>query len=65
MKIEIGKIHSEDAEFKIALLDKLPVLRELGMKHIRVLNKFKQANPAVEFPALHKELFSPDGMEVA
>ena len=64
LKIEIGKVHPEDAEFKMALLEKLPVLRELSLKHIRVLNKFKMANPTVEFPALHKELFSPDGMEL-
>ena len=65
LKIEVGKTHPEDAEFKMALLEKLPVLRELSMKHIRVLNRFKQANPTVEFPALHKELFSPDGMDMA
>ena len=64
LKLEVGKTHADDVHFRQQLIDRLPLLRELGAKHIQVLNKFKQQNPEVEFPALHKELFSPEGLEM-
>ena len=63
LKLEIGRTRSDDGEFKEKLLEKLPTLRDLSYKHVLILNKFKQENPSVEFPALHKELFSSDGIE--
>ncbi|XP_054280030.1 probable nuclear hormone receptor HR3 isoform X1 [Macrosteles quadrilineatus] len=43
-----------------ALLNKIPTLRELSMLHMEALAKFKRSTPHLEFPALHKELFSVD-----
>ncbi|KAL1132306.1 hypothetical protein AAG570_010262 [Ranatra chinensis] len=43
-----------------ALLAKIPTLRELSMLHMEALAKFKRSTPHLEFPALHKELFSVD-----
>ncbi len=63
LKLEIGRTRQDDEEFKQKLLDKLPTLRDLSVKHVLILNKFKTENPNVEFPALHKELFSTDGLE--
>jgi hypothetical protein len=34
--------------------------RELSMLHMDALAKFKRSTPHLEFPALHKELFSVD-----
>jgi nuclear receptor subfamily 1 group F protein 4 len=36
------------------------VNRELSMLHMDALAKFKRSTPHLEFPALHKELFSVD-----
>ena len=63
LKLEIGRTRSDDEEFKQKLLEKLPTLRDLSLKHVFILNKFKIENPTVEFPALHKELFSTEGLE--
>lgn len=63
LKLEIGRTHHDDDDFKAKLLEKLPTLRELSHQHVLILNKFKQQNPNVSFPALHKELFSVDGLE--
>ncbi|XP_054279742.1 probable nuclear hormone receptor HR3 isoform X1 [Macrosteles quadrilineatus] len=43
-----------------SLLNKIPTLRELSMLHMEALAKFKRSTPHLEFPALHKELFSVD-----
>ncbi|XP_044009517.1 probable nuclear hormone receptor HR3 isoform X4 [Aphidius gifuensis] len=43
-----------------ALLAKLPQLREISLLHMDALAKFKRSQPHLEFPALHKELFSVD-----
>nr|CAD7427581.1 unnamed protein product [Timema monikensis] len=43
-----------------AMLSKIPTLRELSMLHMDALAKFKRSTPHLEFPALHKELFSVD-----
>ncbi|XP_064472270.1 probable nuclear hormone receptor HR3 isoform X5 [Ornithodoros turicata] len=42
------------------LLAKLPTLREASVLHMDALGKFRRAFPHLEFPALHKELFSVD-----
>lgn len=34
--------------------------REISMLHMEALAKFKRSTPHLEFPALHKELFSVD-----
>ena len=39
------------------------VVRNLNTQHLNVLNRFKLAQPDMEFPALHKELFSVEGQD--
>ncbi|XP_059470453.1 probable nuclear hormone receptor HR3 isoform X5 [Neocloeon triangulifer] len=43
-----------------ALIAKMSELKELNMLHMEALAKFKRSTPHLEFPALHKELFSVD-----
>ncbi|XP_070163787.1 probable nuclear hormone receptor HR3 isoform X4 [Polyergus mexicanus] len=43
-----------------AILAKIPQLREISLLHMDALAKFKRSQPHLEFPALHKELFSVD-----
>ncbi|XP_043287580.1 probable nuclear hormone receptor HR3 isoform X1 [Venturia canescens] len=43
-----------------AMLAKIPQLREISQLHMDALAKFKRSQPHLEFPALHKELFSVD-----
>lgn len=38
-------------------------LHELSALHIEMLDFFKSENPDIDFPALHKELFSPEGLD--
>lgn len=64
LKLQFGANHAEEEEqLGLHLAEKLPLLQLLSVRHVDILNKFKQANPAVEFPALHKELFSQEGLE--
>ena len=65
LRLEITRTRGEEEPFLNALVERLPKLRQLSSRHIHVLNRFKQVNPSTEFPALHKELFSPDGLETA
>lgn len=63
LKLELGKNNRED-ESMITKLNQITwIVRNLSSQHINVLNKFKQVSPDVEFPALHKELFSVDSLE--
>ena len=39
---------------------KTSTLRELSMLHMDALTKFRRSAPHLDFPALHKELFSVD-----
>ncbi|XP_033232203.1 probable nuclear hormone receptor HR3 isoform X4 [Belonocnema kinseyi] len=43
-----------------AMLGKMPELKELSEMHMAALAQFKRQQPRLEFPALHKELFSSD-----
>ena len=61
LKVEVSKRHPEDETLKAQLLEKIPTLHHLSVRHIDILNKFKLSNQGVEFPALHKELFSTEG----
>ncbi|KAF6203733.1 hypothetical protein GE061_002067 [Apolygus lucorum] len=64
LRIELDKNHTlpikGDVTVCDALLTKIPTLRELSMLHMEALGKFKRSTPHLEFPALHKELFSVD-----
>ena len=63
LKLEVGKNHKEEETLLNKVLQRVEDLRSLGVRHIDVLNKFKQSAPDVDFPALHKELFSVEGIE--
>ncbi len=63
LKMELSKNHPEDDQLRYELAQRLPIIQVLGIRHSEILNKFKQENPQVEFPALHKELFSQDGVD--
>ena len=42
------------------MMAKIPELREVSEMHMTVLAQFKRQHPRLEFPDLHKELFSND-----
>ncbi|KAL3884549.1 hypothetical protein ACJMK2_024683 [Sinanodonta woodiana] len=63
LKMEVGNNHHEDDELLSKLHQCTWILRSLSNQHIAVLNKFKQREPDMEFPALHKELFSVENTE--
>ncbi|KAK2172637.1 hypothetical protein NP493_944g01050, partial [Ridgeia piscesae] len=63
LKLELGKNHVEEDQMLMGLLEKIPLLHMLSARHGSILGRFKQENPDVEFPALHKELFSLEGIE--
>ncbi|XP_071053430.1 probable nuclear hormone receptor HR3 isoform X9 [Onthophagus taurus] len=61
LKHELDRNHSPlkgDVTVCDALLSKIPSLRELNMLHMDALGKLRRSAPHLEFPALHKELFS-------
>lgn len=61
--MEIGLNHPGNEELVTKVLHQIPIMRGLSLQHVSVLNKFKQTEPDMEFPALHKELFSIEGTE--
>lgn len=63
LKVELGKNNREDDNMITKLNQITWIVRNLNTQHITVLNKFKLSQPDVEFPALHKELFSVEGLE--
>ncbi|XP_076438819.1 putative nuclear hormone receptor HR3 [Babylonia areolata] len=62
LKLEIGRTHSEDQELFAHFTQQASALRALSQQHILALTRFKEANPQVDFPALHKELFSVESL---
>jgi nuclear receptor subfamily 1 group F protein 4 len=64
LRIELERNHimplKGDVTVCDALLTKIPTLREISMLHMDALGKLKRTTPHLEFPALHKELFSVD-----
>lgn len=42
------------------LIAKIQHLREISMLHMVALSRFRRLSPEIEFPALHRELFSMD-----
>ncbi|KAL4216819.1 hypothetical protein ACF0H5_024540 [Mactra antiquata] len=63
LKLELGKNNREDDNMITKLNQITWIVRNLNTQHITVLNKFKISQPDVEFPALHKELFSVEGLD--
>ncbi|XP_008195824.1 probable nuclear hormone receptor HR3 isoform X7 [Tribolium castaneum] len=64
LRLELDRNHSMPIKGDVtvcdALLTKIPTLREISMLHMDALGKLKRSAPHLEFPALHKELFSVD-----
>ncbi|XP_063918552.1 probable nuclear hormone receptor HR3 isoform X2 [Zophobas morio] len=64
LRLELDRNHSlpikGDVTVCDALLTKINSLREISMLHMDALGKLKRSAPHLEFPALHKELFSVD-----
>ncbi|KAK7865522.1 hypothetical protein R5R35_003220 [Gryllus longicercus] len=64
LRLEIDRNHilpiKGDVTVCDSMLAKIPTLRELSVLHMDALAKFKRSTPHLEFPALHKELFSVD-----
>ncbi|KAL3288838.1 hypothetical protein HHI36_003285 [Cryptolaemus montrouzieri] len=64
LRIELDRNHSMPIKGDVTvcdyLLTKIPTLREINMLHMDALAKLKRSAPHLEFPALHKELFSVD-----
>ena len=65
LHLQLERTHSPDEHIPQKLDERIPVLRLLGAKHHEVLQKFKLSHPDLDFPALHKELFSDDPREGA
>lgn len=63
LKAEITKTHADNQDVLNKLMQIAWTLRNLSAQHIVLLNKFKLSAPDIEFPPLHKELFSVEGLD--
>lgn len=67
LRAELGKTHhrspfdtTTSLDVYDTLMSKIPHLREISMLHMAALSRFRRLSPEIEFPALHRELFSMD-----
>jgi len=64
LRNELNKTHKLPIKGDVSVCDTLlagiPTLRELSKLHMEALTKFRRSCPNVNFPPLHKELFSVD-----
>ena len=51
------------ADVRSRISDQLATVQLLSTQHSQLLAAFKSQHPNIEFPALHKELFSQEGIE--
>jgi nuclear receptor subfamily 1 group F member 4 len=51
------------ADLHARVFEKLATLQLISSHHSDLLMAFKAAHPDIEFPALHKELFSQEGID--
>lgn len=62
LKIELNRTHKLPLKGDLTVFDilstKTNILRDISMMHMDALARFKRSSPHLEFPALHKELFS-------
>lgn len=63
LKTELAKTHPDNLDILNKLMQIAWTLRNLSAQHIVLLNKFKISAPEMEFPPLHKELFSVEGLD--
>lgn len=52
--------HLTSANIYDTLISKIPRLHEISQLHMNALSRFRRLSPEIEFPALHRELFSTD-----
>jgi nuclear receptor subfamily 1 group F protein 4 len=64
LRLELSRTHRTPLKGDVSVADslvaRLSALREISVLHMEALTRFKRATPHLEFPALHKELFSVD-----
>ncbi|CAB0040166.1 unnamed protein product, partial [Trichogramma brassicae] len=64
LKSELSQSHTTPLKGDVTVCDQLmakqPQLRDVSIMHMEALAKFKRNAPLVEFPPLHRELFSVD-----
>lgn len=64
LRFELSKTHKVYVKGDVTMIDllvaKSGLLRDLSMLHMESLVKFRRSAPHLDFPALHKELFSVD-----
>lgn len=64
LRFELSKTHKVYVKGDVTMVDVLAaksgLLRDLSMLHMEALVKFRRSAPHLDFPALHKELFSVD-----
>ena len=54
---------SSAADTRSRITERLATLQLISTHHSKLLAAFKSMHPDIEFPALHKELFSQEGIE--
>lgn len=64
LRSELDRSHISPLKGDVTVCDsmvaKMPQLRDVSLMHMDALAKFKRSQPLLDFPALHKELFSVD-----
>ena len=51
------------ADVRSRIMERLATVQLISTHHSELLAAFKSMHPDIEFPALHKELFSQEGIE--
>ena len=51
------------AGLRSAITEKLATAQVISIRHSELLATFKSMHPDADFPALHKELFSQEGLD--
>ncbi|RWS15127.1 putative nuclear hormone receptor HR3-like protein [Dinothrombium tinctorium] len=64
LKMEISRTHNKpykgDVTVMETLIAKVEALKDISALHMEALTKFRRSSPHLDFPPLHKELFSVD-----
>ena len=64
LQIEIARNHHDHCHnVNVKIVECMQTLHILSDKHAEVLLRYKRQHPAADFPALHKELFSQEGID--
>ena len=62
LRVELSKTHKMPIKGDVSVLDtllnKMRLLKDLSSLHLEALTNFQKSSPHVDFPELHKELFS-------